>query len=102
MVEENDTIDFNIFGNRDGIDNGTRTKVNQRAGTETLLHQIEVDYSLSSDEYTEAIIIDGERRILLNDILEKPAVTMHYAYLIAEVYLLAQLCRMQCEDVTHS
>lgn len=66
------------------------------------IHEVEVDFTLSADDDTHAVVIDDKRRSLLPNQLKQLFSTVNEGQLVAEVNILAELHEMRREDVAHA
>ena len=100
-IEECHTEDLKIIGKRDGSNDGTRPKKSEHPGLQLLLDEVEVDAGLSAQNETEAMVVDGKRRTLLNDVTKHLPVAMQDAQFLTNIYMFAQKLVVRFQDVVN-
>ncbi|MBQ4484588.1 MAG: hypothetical protein II934_06285 [Prevotella sp.] len=83
------------------MDDGAWAEIDQSASSDVPVGEVDVDVGLTFQHNAEAMVIDDEGWLLLNDKLEHTAVAMHHAQFVGEPDVLAYRFKVGHEDVTH-
>ena len=89
--EEGNAEDAEVIGKADGIDDGARADIDQRACCDVPLLQVEVDVGFSIQDETEAMVVDGERRLLAYQQTKHGVVSANHAQFTVKEDVLANL-----------
>ena len=95
------TVDFEVGGEPHGMDDGARAEIDHSACCDMPVGEVDIDVGLTFQHNAEAMVIDDEGRLLLNDKLEHTAVAMHDTQFIGEPNVLTYRFKVGHEDVTH-
>ena len=89
--EEGKAEDAEVIGKADGVDDGARADIDQCACCDMTLLQVEVDVGFSIQDETEAMVIDGERRLLAHQQAKHGVVAANHTQFTVKEDTLANL-----------
>ena len=89
--EEGKAEDAEVIGKADGVDDGARADIEQCACCDVPLLQVEVDVGFSIQDETEAMVVDGERRLLAHQQAKHGVVAADYTQFAVKEDALAHL-----------
>ena len=96
-----DSVDFEVVGKADGVDDGARSDIDQCAGCEVSVLQVDIDVRLAVYDDSEAVVVDGKRRFLSHQQVENGGFAAHDAEFAIEENIFAYLRQMRSKDVAH-
>ena len=89
--EEGKAEDAEVIGKADGVDDGARADIDQCACCDVPLLQVEVDVGFSIQDETEAMVVDGERRLLAHQQAKHGVVAANHTQFTVKKDTLADL-----------
>ena len=89
--EEGKAEDAEVIGKADGVDDGARADIDQCACCDVPLLQVEVDVGFSIQDETEAMVVDGERRLLAHQQAKHGVVAVNHTQFAVKEDALADL-----------
>ena len=89
--EEGKAEDAEVIGKADGVDDSPRADIDQRACGDVPLLQVEVDARFSIHDDAEAMVVDGERRLLAYQQTKHGVVSVNHAQFTVKEDVLANL-----------
>ena len=89
--EESKAEDAEVIGKADGVDDSPRADIDQCACGDVALLQVEVDARFSIHDDAEAMVVDGERRLLAYQQTKHGVVSANHAQFTVKEDVLANL-----------
>ena len=100
--EECHAIDAEVGRQVFDVDDGARTDIDEGATLEVTVLQVDIELCLAAHDDTEAVVVDGEGRLLAHQQTEHRAVAANHCQFAIHEYMLAHLREVWCENVAHS
>ena len=85
----------------DGVDDGARPQVDKHTAFDMAVHEIQIDVTLATDDDTETMVVNHERRLLLRNKAKHLPVAVKDPHFAAQIDVFADLFKMRHENVAH-